>query len=433
MSSPPGRRGRSRITSLRSARKPIWEESDPDRIRIGGVATDPLERGRYLVNAMLCPLCHTPISAATGAYDTERFLAGGMRIAAYPWGVWYSRNLTSDPQTGLGRWSDDEIVTAVTRGIARDGRQLDPMAMPWPWFSRLTATDARAIATYLRSLPPARNAVPRTEHVSMPEAVGGKLMALAGAEVGVEFRGGNAAADPSLAIAALAPRGRRLSAALIGCGALATALLCLATALRRRRRALWLTAGLAVLASWLALAVWPPLRLMSPEVTTRWLFAGTPRLPETLAGAPRALVERGEYVATVAPCGLCHTPARAFVGFDTRRTLAGGMEARWRVYGTAVSTNLTGHPRDGIRDTSDPALVRALRERHWGGRPSDALAGHAVGYRLAMVTRGPARPDRVPSVATAVAGTRAAPAWLAPRRSGRRHLLLRRRHPPLAQ
>jgi cytochrome c553 len=121
---------------------------------------------------------------------------------------------------------------------------------------------------------------------------------------------------------------------------------------------------------------------MSPEMATRWLFLGTPRLPDSVAGAARALAERGEYLARITPCGLCHTPAGAFVGFYTGRTLAGGMEARWRVYGMAVSTNLTPHVSDGIGGISDSALLRALRSgigadgraMHWQAMPWDILS-----------------------------------------------------------
>lgn len=400
------------------ARTPIWDERDPDRIRAAGLARDPIERGRYLVNAMLCPLCHTPIGATTGAYDTERFLAGGMRVTAYPWGAWYSRNLTSDPGTGLGRWSDDDIVTAITRGIARDGRRLDPMAMPWPWFSKLTVTDARAIAAYLRRVPPVPNAVPPASRVSWPEVVGGKLLALLGARVGVEFWGGNAATDTSLVTTGTPPRARRLAAILIGALTLGASLLCVAMAWRRRR---WLVPGLLLLISWIALAAWPPLSLMSPELTTTWLFASAPRIPDDVTGAARALAERGEYIATIAPCGLCHTPASAFVGFDTRRTLAGGMEARWRVFGSAVSSNLRAvPPRDGGH-AGDRPLLRALasgigrdgRAMHWQAMPWDISSRWSLEDQRALLAylralppvSGTAPPPRGPRVGDPVADT----------------------------
>jgi mono/diheme cytochrome c family protein len=360
-------------------RAPAWLEADPEKVTAVGVAADPLERGRYLVNAMLCALCHTPISPRDGAYDTRFFLAGGMRVSAYPWGVWYSRNLTPDPETGLGRWSEEEISRAVTRGVARDGHRLDPMAMPWPWFSQLAPGDARAVAAYLKALPPIANAVPEPTRAGPAEAVGGKLMVLLGAEASVDFWGGNAALDPALRDSVPAPPGRRALAASIGYAMLALGVAGLALAVRGRRgRWLVLSAALGLLAGWAVLAMWPPLALMSPEATTKWLLLRAPGPPDALGGRERALVERGRYVATIAPCGLCHTPAGAFIGFYSGRTLAGGMEARWRVYGRAVSSNLTPH-RDGIAPMGDDTLLRAMRSgigsdgraMHWQAMPWD--------------------------------------------------------------
>lgn len=379
------------------ARVPAWATEDLAAARHAGERADPLERGRYLANALLCPLCHTPIGADDGAYDTRFFLAGGMRVTAYPWGIWYSRNLTPDPDTGLGRWSEADVVRAIRHGVTPDGRRLDPMAMPWPWFFHLTDADARAIAAYLRALPAIRNPVPPAAAPPLAERVGGKLLALAGMPTAVAFWGGNAAADPALRDAVPVPGTLRLPSATLGW----TALLAGAGALiggfaRRgsvRRRCRWLLLGACLLVGWATLAVWPPFRWMSPAVTTGWLFRGTPDLPADLTGAPRAYAERGAYLVTVAPCGLCHTPARAFVGFATRLTLAGGMEGRWRVYGSAVSTNLTPHPRDGIAGVSDMTLLRAMRSGvgrdgrrlHWQAMPWDIGSRWTLEDQRAMV------------------------------------------------
>ena len=361
------------------ARRPVWEERDPARIAAAGTDVTPTGRGRYLVKAMQCPLCHTPISAETGAYAMTHYLAGGMRVSAYPWGVWYSRNLTPDEATGLGRWSEREIVTAITRGIGRDGRRLHPMAMPWPWFSRLTGADAQAIASYLKSLPPVSNSIPEARHVSVGERVGGMVLTLAGVEAGVEFWGGNAAAasdDADVPVSAT----RRVTAHVLGWSIAGGVVVLLAWAVRRRRRWVAMLAG-ALGVIWIGLAAWPPFAIMNPAMTVRWLFLGAPALPASLTGPERALAERGEYLATIAPCGLCHTPASASAGFLTSRTLAGGMEARWRVYGRAVSSNLTPH-RDGIGDADDARLVRAMRSglgidgrrMHWQAMPWDIIS-----------------------------------------------------------
>jgi mono/diheme cytochrome c family protein len=390
------------------ARPPIWEERDPARVATAGIARDPRERGRYLVHAMQCPLCHTPISAETGAYDMRYFLAGGMRVSAWPWGVWYSRNLTPDRATGLGDWSEDAIVAAVTRGVRPDGRRLDPMAMPWPWFSRLAPEDARAIAAYLASLPPVPNAVPPPETVGVVERAGGKLMALAGARAAIAFWGGNAASvrDPG----DIAPPERRRTARLLGGAVLVAAAGGVVYGLGRRRGVRWprllaLGGGAGAVAAWTIVGAWPPLTVLSPEQTPRWLFLGTPA-PTTSLGAPRALVTRGEYLVTIAPCGLCHTPADAFAGFLTSRTLAGGMEARWRVYGRVVSTNLTPHA-DGIGRVDDARLLRAMssgigrdgRSLHWQAMPWDLTSNWSEEDRRAMLAylrALPPVPGRVP-------------------------------------
>ena len=394
---------------LTLGREPIWRVSDGARIATAGVATDPLARGRYLVNAMACALCHTPVRAEDAAYDPRFFLAGGMRVSAWPWGVWYTRNLTPDPETGLGQWSEADIVNAITRGVARGGRRLDPMAMPWPFFSHLTPEDARAIATYLKALPAVRNDVPKPRAMGLGEAVGGKLFVLLGAPGAIEFWAGTAAVDRAL-VGVPASLTRRAAANALGWGSLAiVAVLTGAAFLLMRagglRRAA-VGAGLVLLAGWLALGFWPPLRLMAPERAAQRVLAGTPALPDWLSGPERALAERGRYLATVAPCGLCHTPASPFTGFLTARTLAGGMDVRWRVFGRAVSSNLTPH-RDGTAAASVPALSRALRggigtdgrALHWQAMPWDIFSHWSEEDRLAIIAylrALPPVPGRVP-------------------------------------
>jgi len=124
------------------------------------LAPAPASRGEYLVRIMDCAGCHTP-GALTGKPDFTRNLAGstvGFRLPGA--GVFYPPNLTPDPDTGLGRWSEAQIARAVRHGERPDGRRLMPV-MPWPSYSALTDADAAALAAYLKSLPPIRNAVPR--------------------------------------------------------------------------------------------------------------------------------------------------------------------------------------------------------------------------------------------------------------------------------
>jgi mono/diheme cytochrome c family protein len=117
-----------------------------------------IDRGHYLARLMDCTGCHTP-GALIGRPDTDRQLAGSDVGFGTPAGIVYPPNLTPDRDTGLGRWSDAEIVRAVRQGLRPDGRALLPV-MPWPSYSALTEADAAALVAYLRTLRPVRNQVP---------------------------------------------------------------------------------------------------------------------------------------------------------------------------------------------------------------------------------------------------------------------------------
>nr|WP_245571772.1 c-type cytochrome [Microvirga subterranea] len=117
------------------------------------------KRGEYLVSIMDCGGCHTP-GIFLGKPDMERFLGGsevGFQIPGL--GIFYPPNLTPDPETGLGQWSEADIIRAVRNGVRPDGRQLAPV-MPYQSYSKLTDADAKALAGYLRSLKPVKNQVP---------------------------------------------------------------------------------------------------------------------------------------------------------------------------------------------------------------------------------------------------------------------------------
>ena len=73
--------------------------------------------------------------------------------------MFHGPNLTPDKETGLGNWTDEQILTALQKGARPDGRMLVPI-MPWHAFANLTTEDAKGIVAYLRSLPPVKNKVP---------------------------------------------------------------------------------------------------------------------------------------------------------------------------------------------------------------------------------------------------------------------------------
>jgi mono/diheme cytochrome c family protein len=118
-----------------------------------------IDRGKYLVTLASCTDCHTP-GFFFGKPDAARFLGGsevGFEIPGL--GVFVGPNLTSDKETGLGNWTDAQIVAALKTGERPDGRVLAPI-MPWKALASLTDADALAIVAYLRSLPEVKNKVP---------------------------------------------------------------------------------------------------------------------------------------------------------------------------------------------------------------------------------------------------------------------------------
>jgi len=122
-------------------------------------AQTQVQRGEYLVNIIPCTDCHTP-GTFLGHPDMKRYLGGsdvGFEVPGL--GVFYGPNLTPDDETGLGKWTKEQIATAITTGKRPDGRILAP-PMPIESFKHLTHKDALAIAAYLKTLPPIKNKVP---------------------------------------------------------------------------------------------------------------------------------------------------------------------------------------------------------------------------------------------------------------------------------
>jgi mono/diheme cytochrome c family protein len=122
---------------------PVSSQSAPDR-------ADPVAYGGYLAGPIAhCVECHTPMGA-DGRRDWSRIGAGGSEFKG-PWRISVAADLTP---SGLGDWSDAEIVTAVTKGMGRDGRQLMP-PMGYGFYRGIHPEDLTAIIAYLRQLPPA--------------------------------------------------------------------------------------------------------------------------------------------------------------------------------------------------------------------------------------------------------------------------------------
>jgi mono/diheme cytochrome c family protein len=111
---------------------------------------DLIQRGRYLTDMGDCGACHT-------LPGSGQLLAGGRPIET-PFGLLLAPNITPDPETGIGAWTDDEVVNSLTKGTGRNGIHLYP-AMPYTYSTKITRGDALAIRAYLNAIPAVRNPV----------------------------------------------------------------------------------------------------------------------------------------------------------------------------------------------------------------------------------------------------------------------------------
>lgn len=111
-------------------------------------------RGKVIVRDIsVCGGCH----AAT-EHDPDGPLSGGREFHDWRIGTARAANLTPDNETGLGTWSDAEIVRAIRNGQRKDGRLLAPV-MLYEWYHEMSDEDALAVARYLKSLPPVHHPV----------------------------------------------------------------------------------------------------------------------------------------------------------------------------------------------------------------------------------------------------------------------------------
>jgi mono/diheme cytochrome c family protein len=125
-----------------------------------------VERGRYLFESVLdCAGCHSPRNMAVyTAPVIEGRVGSGFsfpRELGLPGDV-VAPNVTSDPETGIGQWTDGEIIRAIREGVSRDGSPLFSF-MPYQAFARMSDEDTYSLVAYLRSLPPVRSTLPRTK------------------------------------------------------------------------------------------------------------------------------------------------------------------------------------------------------------------------------------------------------------------------------
>ena len=137
----------------------------PTPVEVAPENRETVTRGEYLVELLGCGACHTD-GALIGEPDMERALAGSTIGIAYtnplenryP-GIVYAPNITPDNATGIGLWSDRQIVDALRAGLGRHGERRI-LVMPWQGYAQISNDDAFAIVGYLRNIKPVRNRVP---------------------------------------------------------------------------------------------------------------------------------------------------------------------------------------------------------------------------------------------------------------------------------
>ncbi len=136
-----------------------------------GKAETLLERGTYLMEAIVaCGNCHTTKGPEGEIPGME--LAGMDPLIVLPQFTARPPNITPDPETGIGTWSDEEIIAAIREGRRPDGSIIGP-PMPIALYRALSDRDVRAIVSYLRQVPPVRNKVPKSVyHIPLPSSYG---------------------------------------------------------------------------------------------------------------------------------------------------------------------------------------------------------------------------------------------------------------------
>lgn len=358
---------------LSLARPPPWVPGG--KLEGPGYQEDLVKRGEYIVHAEMCGLCHTQVNR-TGIYrGDDYYLAGGMRVGAYPHGFFVSRNLTSDPDTGLGNKSVDQIARDIRTGRATD-RLLNFLAMPWMYLHGLTQEDALAIASYLKTLPSIHNEIPPALHFGVLETLFIKFYGLLvpGRAQALTFADGNFGG----------PR-RGLSPAWIQNLLIYSQGLVLVFGIifykisgsrkkefdggkGRRIQSIFQAFGTVLIFLFLwGVYHFPALSIIPPENIAASTAGAVQEFDPGLIKSPEqmAMANRGKYLFTVASCAFCHEPDGS-----------GGSKISWKEgFGTIWVRNITSHSDNGIGLWSDREIARAIRSGvtpdgrilHWQG------------------------------------------------------------------
>jgi mono/diheme cytochrome c family protein len=314
------------------------------------------KRGEYIVHAQMCGLCHTEVGT-DAIYRNDTYLAGGMRITAYPYGVFVSRNLTSDKDTGVGSWTPEQLTDAIRFGQTPE-RALNFFAMPWTILHQLNENDANAIGTYLtQNLMPIERRMPAPGQYGFIESNMQKIRG--GLPVAIPERltyaSGNFA-EPFLGVPRDLPQTVLIAlqwiVLLAGIGGILYLTVRRRQLPQRPRGWIWLVLGcigLLVCALLLFAINGLPGIIPPDQIVANASGAITPPNTQGMTAEQKAMAERGMYLYS-SSCILCHNP-----------NAAGGQKNNGLGAGTMWSRNISPDAATGIGSWDEAQIARAIR------------------------------------------------------------------------
>ncbi len=278
------------------------------------------ERGDYLLSIGTCELCHTSMSRDAG-FIKELAYSGGTKVVSPQDGIFYSRNITSDMESGIGTWSIEEIKRAIRLGESRDGGALYAFSMPWIFYYTMKDSDAEAIAYALKRIPPTYNKIPSNEPSSLWQSFTSKLQVTLGM------------IDRTLIFEAESQ------------------------GIRDREKGKDIP-NQSDKRHW---SILPPMGFASAEKVVE--IAGFDLPIPALTGSEQedAKLKHGRYLVSIAPCSLCHTPTTGKIFLEGAPSLSGGLRVSLDHFGTVYTGNLTSDLETGLGRWNDREIRRALR------------------------------------------------------------------------
>jgi len=163
------------VTFLRTL-KPVERQVAKSEIKMAAIPApkpanqppgdDPIKQGEYMASIMLCNHCHwTPNKDFSGPAGPDKMFSGGLPMEMPPLGTGtlFTANITSDPDTGIGKWTEEQILTALKTMQKPDEKMIQgPMLFMQSMWSQLEDKDLKNVAAFIKKLPPVKNKVAKS-------------------------------------------------------------------------------------------------------------------------------------------------------------------------------------------------------------------------------------------------------------------------------